>query len=1017
MIGLLFCSLVFAETGTVSLFAFGSDRIPAKRVLIRFVDEEGKEQTHFTDDYGGLLLSLEEGKHHVFWGNREEVLEVRAGDQSELFFSATLRNEVQLPIQTVVEGVQKEETPLTALVGTVLDWDEQPIADAQVLIRGRKEQATTNAQGQFSILVPDEPIDLVIFKEGFVERNMAGFQVSEDELRVLLSPAGYQLEELSIVAPRIEGNASTMLAQRKQSSTVGEQLGAEQMSKAGDSDAASALKRVTGLTVVGGKYVYVRGLGERYSASLLNGSTLPSTEPERRVVPLDLFPTSLLKGITIQKTFSPERPAEFGGGVVSLETRGIPEEPMFRIGVSSGYTEGATGLMGDMGTQYALDWTGFGAGSRALPGPLEAASSENPLEERDMFSTRGYTAEELEGFGESIDAQRWSLEERMALPPIGLDIFAGRGWDVGGVSLGVLAAGLWKNDWDLDSFDRSYYLLGEEGALEESHVYNFEEMSNNIRLSGALITEASWDGGSVSSTTLLNRSSDLRTRWYEGFNRDVATDIKVLRTGWTERMLFFQQFRGLHSWNKWNLDWRYAYSQASRQEPDRREYRYDYEPGTDSWYLSDRPEGNSIFYSTLMDHNHDWTVQLSRTMNIVGDERESVLRMGMGGLSRNRGVDTRRYKFMHKGPNSYDSEILEQQPDAVFQDKTIGSNGFQFEEVTRQTDNYQAEQRISSAFLMLDAKFGGRWGALTGLRLENSVQNVETFALFSPDQTPVLASLDNLDVLPALTLSYDIGPDSEPDQMRLRAGYGRTLSRPDFRELSPATFNDVTGGRQVYGNPDLKRALIDNLDLRWEWYPTPEESLSIGAFYKDFDSPIESIVVVSAQHSVTYQNAERANNRGLEIDGRIGFERIHPQLNGMFVGANASWIHSNVTLGENSGIQSSDVRALEGQSPYVYNLQFSFEEPDGLWGSTVLYNVFGPRIMQVGALGAPDYLELPVHRVDWVSFVNSGDFRWGIRLQNLLDAPIRVQTGDVLIEKRQEGRSLGVQLRWTPSGK
>ena len=240
------------------------------------------------------------------------------------------------------------------------------------------------------------------------------------------------------------------------------------------------------------------------------------------------------------------------------------------------------------------------------------------------------------------------------------------------------------------------------------------------------------------------------------------------------------------------------------------------------------------------------------------------------------------------------------------------------------------------------------------------------------------------------------------------------MSRPDFRELSPATFNDVTGGRQVYGNPDLERALIDNVDLRWEWYPTAQESFSVGGFYKNFDKPIESIVVVSAQHSVTYQNAERAQNKGLELDARVALSRVNPRLEGLFVGGNASWIDSKVELGENSGIQSSDVRALEGQSPYVYNLQFSYDDQDERWGSTLLYNVFGPRIMQVGALGAPDYFELPVHRLDWISFINAGDFRWAIRLKNLLDAPIQTKVGDTLIESRTAGRSIGIQLRWSP---
>lgn len=1020
---LLFLShLAFGDTGTLLLHTFGTNSLPKPYSEVLLLQENGTSVAYRSDEFGVLLLSLEEGRYQVQWESHTKDVDIVSGDEAMIIFSATHRDEMvsSSPQDMIVEKEEpNQDVEWVLLEGRIEDWDGNGLSGARILVRGGLKEAVSDADGRFSLSVESGVLDLVVLKEGYIEKSISHNIVSPstvaEMLRVVLSPAGYELSDVNIVAPRIEGSASTMLAKRKESSSVGEQLGAEQMSRSGDSDAASALKRVTGLTVVGGKYVYVRGLGERYSASLLNGATLPSTEPERRVVPLDLFPTSLLQGINIQKTFSPDRPAEFGGGIVSLETRGIPEEPIFRLGVSSGFTEGNTGQIGDMGVGYAGDWTGFGAGARALPALVDEASTDSPLEEKDMFSTRGYSAKDLELFGEQIDPQRWSLEEKMALPPMGIDVLGGRGWKKGGIEYGFLAAGLWKNDWDVDSFDRNYYLLGEDSQLEQSHVYHFDDMSNNIRLSGAVISSVLWGSGSVQTTTLFNRSSSLRARWYEGFNRDVATDIRVMRTGWTERTLFFQQLKGEQSYDDWKLSARYSYSQAGRAEPDRREYRYDYEPSIDSWFISDRPEGNSIFYSTLVDHNHDVSVQLSKTFQFGKSERDSLWSIGFGGVQRDRGVDTRRYKFMHKGAKANDFSILSNEAIDIFHSDNIGPDGFQFEEVTRQTDNYSANQNIISAFAMGDVKIGRRLGVLTGLRLEKAIQNVETFALFNPDQEPVLATLDNTDILPALTLTYDMGPEQETDQMRIRFGYGRTLSRPDFRELSPATFNDVTGGRQVYGNPDLKRALMDNLDARWEWYPTPEESLSIGTFYKDFTQPIESIVVVSAQHSVTYQNAERAKNLGLELDGRIAFSRLHPQLEGVFIGGNASWIHSNVILGENSGIQSSDVRALEGQSPYVYNLQFSYEQPDNLWGSTLLYNVFGARIMQVGALGAPDYLELPVHRLDWVSFVNSGSFRWGIRVQNLLDAPIRVQTGNALVESRSIGRSIGVQLRWQPT--
>ena len=255
-----------------------------------------------------------------------------------------------------------------------------------------------------------------------------------------------------------------------------------------------------------------------------------------------------------------------------------------------------------------------------------------------------------------------------------------------------------------------------------------------------------------------------------------------------------------------------------------------------------------IFYSTLSDRNHDGSVQLNRKLLIGNTDRESIVRVGAGVINRKRNVDTRRFKYMHKGPNSYDMDVLGQQPEDIFVSENIGSDGFQFEEVTRQTDNYNAGQDIYSSYAMIDAKFAKRVSVLTGFRLESSTQNVQTFELFNPNQTPVLANLEATDILPALTSSLDIGNEQAPDSMKIRAGYGKTVSRPDFRELSPATFNDVTGGRQVFGNPDLERAQIDNFDLRWEWYPQAGESLSVGAFTRSFINRLSRSL--SCPHSI-----------------------------------------------------------------------------------------------------------------------------------------------------------------------
>ncbi|MAW51855.1 MAG: hypothetical protein CME01_03425 [Geminicoccus sp.] len=973
--------------------------------------DPGEATVVWTRDSGEVIGSLQV---RLVEGVALEILVQEKGGQGAFDVSGVEAAEESTEIS---EGLQ--DLPMAIIRGLVTDLSGRPLANAQVLVRGQSARANTDSSGQFELEAAQGVVELGVILEGYANRFVPDLILGEaglSDVRVELPEAGLSLAVFTVTAPRIVGGTADLLEERQQSSGVSDVLGAEQMSRSGDSDAAGALKRVTGLSVVGGRYVYVRGLGERYSASLLNGSLLPSPEPERRVVPLDLFPTSLLESVVIQKTFSPDMPAEFGGGVVGLRTRTIPKEAFIKLGLSTGYVHNSTFQSGPMGFEGSRDWLGFGASERALPQSVSDAIFDRPLEESDMFSNRGYSAEELEALGESMP-NTWAVGEGTALPKIGVSMVTGKSWERGESRFGALASGLWGQDWDASEYVKNYYLVGLGDEMELAHAYDFTELERDIRLAGALsLGFAYGDAHDISSTTLINRSSTATSRIYQGFNRDVATDIRVSRIRWVERMLFYNQLRGSHEFEGLGgltLDWRGAYAQASRLEPDRREYRYDYEEAADAWYLSDRPEGNSIFYSTLGDELWDSAVDLKLPFKLPQSESESWAKAGFAISDRSRGVDTRRLKYMHKGERSGLFEVLSSPVEDIFVPENIGSDGFQFEEVTRQTDNYSASQDTWAAYGMSNFEAGNRLGFMTGVRLESSAQAVQTFELFNPDQQPVSALLETVDTLPAAVATIRIGPSEQLDRQQLRLGYGRTVSRPDFRELSPATFNDVTGGRQIFGNPELGRALIDNVDLRWEFYPEPGESLSAAFFYKHFDSPIESIVVVSAQHSVTYQNADSAQTAGVEFEWRRSLGMVAPKLQDWFASGNVALMRSVVVLSDNSGIQSSNERPLEGQSPYVVNLNVGYEDPEGEKGITLLYNVAGPRITEVGALGAPDYVVQPVHRLDMVGFFEFGPgLKLGLKAKNLLDWPNVTKMGSEVVSEIHDGWSAGLSLSW-----
>ncbi len=966
-----------------------------------------------TDAHGSFSIPVEAGERTVTVRGPDagEALQggsitVRVSDEGVTEVLVTL-SAVDAPgflvEQPEVVTVKAEADETVRLAGVVRGTDGQPIPDVRVFARGVEGLARTDEDGRFELMVPPGEHVLTGVGSGYTSLEQI-VEVDADGATVALTmrEAPKALAAFTISAPYIEGSVAGLLDDRKEGSTVADVLGADEMSRAGDSDAASALSRVTGLTVVGGKYVYVRGLGDRYSSSLLDGGMLPSPEPERRVVPLDLFPTSVLSGVVVQKTWTPDMPGAFGGGVVQLETIEPPNQWVTSIGISGQYRQGTTftrGLATPGGS--ATDFFGVDGGTRSIPDALADASATQSVKPGDLFSDRGYSSEELEAFGESLDGQ-WSPVQRTLPPGFGLSAAIGNGFDQDAVKGGVLGAFTFGNDWQRVSFDRTYYTPTDEG-LRPQHRYRFDQATNEVSFGGFLTGGLDFGKTKIRYTGMLSRSTDDTARIYEGYNDDVGQDIRITRTRWVERQLFWNQVKGEHDLGKVELEWHGIYAGASRLEPDRKETRFDNEPGTDIWLLSDRPEGNQRFFSDAGEMSGEGAVDLSWRPWQTEDRDGPMLKTGARVTVRDRSVDTRRYKYFHRGPASGDPDVLAGTPETIFTPENIGPEGFVFEEFTRPTDNYTASHTILAAYAMADVPLTPWLTVLGGVRVERSQQDVSTFELFNPDNAPVTADLTTTDVLPAATLTF-----APVETVRIRLGGARTVSRPDFRELSPATFNDVTGGRQTFGNPELERALIDHADLRFEWYFASGEVVSLGGFAKRFQLPVETVVVPSAQQSVTWENAGGALNTGIELEIRKSL----PQ--NFWTAGNLSLIRSRVDLGENSGIQTSQQRALQGQSPWVLNLQGGWEHPDRGDRVTVLFNAVGRRITEVGALGAPDIYEESVPGLRVVGRKDLGKgFAASVKLGNLLNPAAVTSQGDEVVDAIQKGWTAGLSLKWS----
>lgn len=1023
---LLLTSWLARADGTVEgLVLEATDGTPWAGALVE-VPEAGATASVGHD--GTFVLTLPAGVWHLRVEHRGAVVAIGPvtvvdGRTSEVL--ATLGGVV--PIVTI-EAPSEAATPIDAPVarlpveGRVLDEDGRPVVGARIYVRGEAIEAVTGDDGAFRFDVPPGSRDLSVVRSGYANRSLR-VEVGDGmaPLEIRLVEAGARLAAFDVRAPRIEGSTAGLLQERRTAASIGETLGAEQMSKAGDSDAASAIRRVTGLTVVGGRYVYVRGLGDRYAATLLNGSSLPSPEAEKRVVPLDIFPTSILDSVVVQKTASPDRPAEFGGGVVQIRTRSVPTERTFRIAASGGYAGGSTFVTGTRGLPHATDWLGFGAGPRALPTVVATGAADRPIKPRGIFGDAGYDDAQIERFGESFGSRGWMLQDKVLPPDASLSVAYGDAAQVrGGPRLGAWVGLDWGDAWSLDDAVRHVYSFTGGDIVPRRHT-RYDQLKRRVKVGALGTLGAAWsEHQEITGTVLLHRIGEHEALSWLADDPTGSSDTRSHRLAWTEQQLLFGQLAGHHRLSEASgvtIDWRYAGSEATRQEPDRREWTYTL---TDRGaFLSQKGSWNEILYAGLKDRSHDVGLDLSYAVARRA-ERPGVVKIGAAWLERRRGSGIRRFSYELQGIEGID---LSAPIHEILVPEHIGASGpndggfLTLGEVTTLSDDYTAVQHLRAAYAMMELPIGARLRLMSGARVESSAQRVETLELFNPARAPVRADLATTDILPAATATFAIGPRDARDRALLRAAYGRTVSRPEFRELSEVPFTDFATGALVYGEPELRRALIDHVDLRWELYPSAAESVSVAAFLKSFTIPIEAITEVSAVSGTarTYANAGRATNRGLEVDARLSLGRAHPALEDLFVAGNAAWIHSRVDLSASGGNDTSDERPLQGQSPWVANLQLGWDDPVSGASVALLYNAFGPRIVDVGQSGIPDTFELPVHTVDLVALVPLGS-GWRLRLKgsDLLDWPVRERTGDRVALERRGGRGASVQVQWRP---
>ncbi|WP_262689877.1 TonB-dependent receptor domain-containing protein [Kordiimonas aestuarii] len=817
--------------------------------------------------------------------------------------------------------------------------------------------------------------------------------------------------------------------EKRATSEIANVIDADAFSLAGDSDVAVALQRVPGLSLVGGKYVYVRGLGERYSSTLLNNSGIPSPEPLRKVVPLDIFPTSLIESVLVQKTYSPQYPGEFGGGVIDLRTKAVPDDFVLEVGIKGKYNSEATfkdGLSYD-GTNSEI--FGFGGSRRNIPDEI--------LKDVTLESL---TEEEREAAGEALP-NIWSIDHETNLPGGGVDFVWGNRYDVGSESaFGFFTAVTYDVNTRYRNGIRRTVTASDSGPVIRSNFapevcFNDDfkgeggddcgvrQSNMDVSLNGILSLGYEINNDhSLNVTSTVLRQSTKRSLIEKG----VFAQEDSLRTrstiDWIESQVWANQLSGQHNFMLFGdsdvfqdtvFNWRANLSRSDRDVPLRRNTVYEYNSNLDADLILARTDGNTTIYNALDEETKEFGFDLEQAMYIA-DTPVDILG-GFTYAEKERSFGLVRYNFAF--PSGTTTDLRRLAPEIIFGAVNIDPDGIRLTETFDPSDFYTADFENIQGYLGADVELSPKMRIAFGVRYEDSTQVVDTVDRTTDD--PIRVTQKGEYWLPAATFTYEI-----IDNMQVRLAYSQTIARPDMRELSTAPFVDDERGLTVRGNPELRITEIESYDARFEWYFAAGESLTVGAFYKKFDNPIEqSVNALGDDRLITYVNGEKADLKGVEIEVEkilflqdwFGWDWLGGRE--VFIKANGSYIDGETTTAEaDLGAVTNAIRPFQGQSNWLGNLQFGWRDYDRGENLALVLNYTGKRLSLLGVFETPDEYENPPLMLN---FAYSKEFQVGdnilemkLEAENLLGDEILYTQFGVATEQYDLGRTVTLGFKY-----
>jgi outer membrane receptor protein involved in Fe transport len=886
--------------------------------------------------------------------------------------------------------------PTGRIVGRIIDASNGAgLTDVGIQLVGTTLGTNSGLDGRFSIAgVPAGTVAIQVRRIGFAPKTVTGIFLDPGmtlEQNVALETATVQLAAQVVTASAERGSVNAALDEQRNATNVVNSVTAEQIARSPDGDAAAAAQRVSGVTVQDGKYVSVRGLGERYTTTSLNGARLPSPDPERKVVPLDLFPASLLQSVTTSKTFTPDQPGDFGGAEVNLRTREFPAERQVTYSMSTGYNTRTTGRAVLAAPREGFEWLGFAAGPRRLPGIVAAAGN---------FSTSPSQAD----YNAMVTSFRndWTVRERTGSPNTSVGISVGGDDPVFGRRIGYVGALTYSYTQEVRTNEvRAYPIPESDGATRE--IDRFEGTTGRTSvLWGGLFNLSTLVGRSsrIALNNTFSRTADNEAHFEEGSEENVGFPLQISRLQYAEGMLWSSQLTGEHQLaDAHRIGWSFTGSRVTRQVPDRAETVYAIDaPGT-APFLFGSEDGAKRTFADLTEFNYSPSADYSFRFG----NGDNLFKIGGLGRYTRRDADNPAYGIL---ANSLPREDRERPAEEIFDGRFADPGSAVYRVVPlSQGGSYGATDWLGAGYGMMEYQLGSRVRLIGGARVEYSMLDISVHETFG---NPVFVTKTYTDVLPSAAANVGL-----TDDQTLRLSLSQTLARPEYREVVPINQQDVRG-EQFRGNIALRRTLIQNADVRWEWYPSSGEVISVGVFAKRFDDPIERIYRgTSGTRITTYENAESAISYGAELELRKQLGFIAASLAPVTVFSNATVIRSEVDLKNVSAGSVESNRPMVGQAPYVVNAGATYAAASGSASATILYNVVGRSVFAASLLPLPNVYEQPRQTIDLALRVPvRGSLSLKIDGRNLLDAESRVTQGVATRESYRTGRVISAGLTW-----